>query len=79
MLKADAKVFNFQINIGPRLSMLLPVSPQPLNNFAVEYGALECNVEIVDSLQDAVQVIYCRSRDIQVTRRYFSHLSQSRS
>ena len=36
--------------------MLLPVSPKPLENFAVEFGSLECNVEIVDSLQDAVQV-----------------------
>jgi gamma-glutamyl phosphate reductase len=49
--------YTLQIHIGPRLSMLLPVSPTPLNDFSVEYGALECNVEVVDSLQDAVQVI----------------------
>ena len=45
-----------QIHIGPRLSMLLPVSPVPVNDFSVEYGSLDCNVEVVDSLQDAVQV-----------------------
>lgn len=36
--------------------MLLPVSPVPVNDFSVEYGSLDCNVEVVDSLQDAVQV-----------------------
>ena len=38
--------------------MLLPVSPQPVESFSTEFGSLECNVEIVDSLQDAVQVSY---------------------
>ena len=36
--------------------MLLPVSPTPLDDFSIEYGSLECAVEVVDSLQDAVQV-----------------------
>ena len=45
-----------QVNIGPRLAMLLPVSPTPLDDFSIEYGSLECAVEVVDSLQDAVQV-----------------------
>ena len=53
-------LIRLQIHIGPRLSMLLPVSPTPVNDFSVEYGSLDCNVEVVDSLQDAVQVNSCR-------------------
>lgn len=54
----DLKQNNVKIHIGPRLSMLLPVSPVPVNDFSVEYGSLDCNVEVVDSLQDAVQHIH---------------------
>ena len=49
---------------------MLPISPKPLDDFAIEYGALECNVEVVDSLQDAVQVIVLQKSPILINISY---------
>ncbi len=45
------------INPGPALSSTLPFHSGPAPSFHVEYGALECNLEMVDSLSEAVQHI----------------------
>lgn len=41
---------------GPRLASSLPID-SPASSLRQEYGALECAVEIVDSLMEAVQHI----------------------
>ncbi len=45
------------IHPGPALSSTLPFHSGPVPSFHVEYGGLECNLEVVDSLSDAVQHI----------------------
>ena len=42
---------------GPRLSSLLPVQPAVTSTLRKEYGALECSVEVVTSLREAMEVI----------------------
>jgi len=54
----DLKQQGVKVNVGPRMSMLLPVSPSPVDDFNVEYGSLECTVEVVDSMLDAIQHIH---------------------
>ncbi len=45
------------IHPGPLLSSTLPFHSGPVPSLHVEYGGLECNLEVVDSLSDAVQHI----------------------
>ncbi|XP_064399418.1 delta-1-pyrroline-5-carboxylate synthase-like isoform X2 [Halichondria panicea] len=45
------------IHPGPSLSSTLPFHSGPVPSLHVEYGGLECNLEVVDSLSDAVQHI----------------------
>ncbi|CAF2710056.1 unnamed protein product [Rotaria sp. Silwood2] len=42
---------------GPRLSALLPFPPPPANSLRVEYGDLQCCIEVVDDVNDAIEHI----------------------
>ncbi|CAF0943842.1 unnamed protein product [Rotaria sp. Silwood1] len=42
---------------GPRLSALLPFPPPPADSLRVEYGDLQCCMEVVDDVNDAIEHI----------------------
>ena len=42
------------LHSGPRLASLLPVVSS-VSSMQVEYGGLECSVEVVNSLQEAIE------------------------
>ena len=42
---------------GPRLASLLPLHSGEPSSLRVEYGGLECTIELVDSLQEAINHI----------------------
>lgn len=42
---------------GPRLAKLLTFGPPPARSMRTEYSALECAVEVVDSIEDALEHI----------------------
>ncbi|CAF1373945.1 unnamed protein product [Rotaria sp. Silwood1] len=42
---------------GPRLSALLPFPPPPANSLRFEYGDLQCCIEVVDDVNDAIEHI----------------------
>lgn len=46
-----------KLNVGPRLSKILPFYTSGTTNFKVEYGALECTIEMVESLEHAIDHI----------------------
>ena len=48
---------NVVIHPGPALSSALPFHSGQVPSLHVEYGGLECNIEVVDSVTDAVQHI----------------------
>ena len=52
--------FSFQVTIhaGPRLAKSLPLAPNPASSMRKEYSALECAVEIVEGVDDAVHHIH---------------------
>ncbi|KAJ2951146.1 hypothetical protein O0L34_g5537 [Tuta absoluta] len=54
MLKKEGVV----IHAGPRLASHLTFGPPPAKTMRHEYGALECCIEIVDDLEDAVNHIH---------------------
>ncbi|KAJ8687213.1 hypothetical protein QAD02_023007 [Eretmocerus hayati] len=47
-----------KINAGPRLSKQLTFGPPSAKSMKVEYGCLECTVEVVSGLEDAVSHIH---------------------
>ena len=49
--------FYFQVIVhaGPRLSKALPFGPVPAKSLKIEYGSLECAMEIVDDVEDAIR------------------------
>lgn len=51
--------FDFKVKIyaGPRLTALLPFPPPPATSLRVEYGDLQCCVEVVDDVHDAIEHI----------------------
>lgn len=46
---------NVMVHAGPRLSKALPFGPVPAKSLKVEYGGLECAMEIVDDVEDAIR------------------------
>uniref|UniRef100_A0A2P2HYH1 Delta-1-pyrroline-5-carboxylate synthase-like n=1 Tax=Hirondellea gigas TaxID=1518452 RepID=A0A2P2HYH1_9CRUS len=54
----DLKKEGVKIYAGPRLSKCLTFGPPMASSFKTEYGDLQCTVEIVDSLEDAVEHIH---------------------
>jgi delta-1-pyrroline-5-carboxylate synthetase len=57
-LKTLSLVF-FQVKVysGPRLSIMLPFPPPPANSLRIEYGDLQCCIEVVDNVNDAIEHI----------------------
>lgn len=45
------------VHAGPRLSRALPFGPVPAKSLKVEYSSLECAVEVVDGVDDAIRHI----------------------
>uniref|UniRef100_A0AAY4EZ59 Delta-1-pyrroline-5-carboxylate synthase n=1 Tax=Denticeps clupeoides TaxID=299321 RepID=A0AAY4EZ59_9TELE len=47
-----------KIHAGPRFASYLTFSPSEVKSLRTEYGDLECCIEVVDSLQDAIDHIH---------------------
>ncbi|XP_053730986.1 delta-1-pyrroline-5-carboxylate synthase-like [Synchiropus splendidus] len=54
MLRAE----NVKIHAGPRFASYLTFSPSEVKSLRTEYGDLECCIEVVDSMHDAVDHIH---------------------
>uniref|UniRef100_A0A665WX20 Delta-1-pyrroline-5-carboxylate synthase n=1 Tax=Echeneis naucrates TaxID=173247 RepID=A0A665WX20_ECHNA len=54
MLRAE----NVKIHAGPRFASYLTFSPSEVKSLRTEYGDLECCVEVVDSMEEAVDHIH---------------------
>ncbi|XP_065071421.1 delta-1-pyrroline-5-carboxylate synthase-like isoform X1 [Rhopilema esculentum] len=48
---------NVIVHAGPRLAKALPFGPVPAKSLKVEYSSLECAMEIVDDVEDAIRHI----------------------
>ena len=46
------------MHTGPRLAKALPLGPVPAKSMRVEYGSMECALEIVDDVHDAINHIH---------------------
>ena len=53
----ELKTNGVKVNIGMRLAKLLPFYNSCTNNYKIEYGSLECTMEVVDSLDEAIDHI----------------------
>lgn len=53
------KELNVKLNIGPKLAKELPFYSSSSTSYRVEYGSLECTLEVVDSLSEAINHINC--------------------
>ncbi|KAG7250142.1 hypothetical protein CRUP_007038 [Coryphaenoides rupestris] len=47
-----------KIHAGPKFASYLTFSPSEVKSLRTEYGELECCIEVVDSMQDAVDHIH---------------------
>lgn len=47
-----------KINAGPRLNKLLTFGPPPAKSMKTEYSGLECSVEVVEDVDDAIEHIH---------------------
>lgn len=47
-----------KIHAGPRFASYLTFSPSEVKSLRTEYGDLECCIEVVDSMQEAVDHIH---------------------
>ncbi|XP_029485650.1 delta-1-pyrroline-5-carboxylate synthase-like isoform X2 [Oncorhynchus nerka] len=52
------RVEQVKIHAGPRFASYLTFSPSEVKSLRTEYGDLECCIEVVDSIQDAVDHIH---------------------
>jgi len=53
----EFKSHNVKFNIGTRLSKELPFYNSSTSNYRIEYGSLECSIELVDSIDEAIDHI----------------------
>lgn len=53
----EMKENNVKINIGPKLAEEVPFHTSCSTNYKVEYGDLECTLELVESVDDAIKHI----------------------
>lgn len=51
-------VLQVKIHAGPQFASYLTFSPSEVKSLRTEYGDLECCIEVVDSMQDAVDHIH---------------------
>lgn len=42
---------------GPRLAIMIPFPPPSATSLCVEYGDLQCSIEVVDDVKDAIDHI----------------------
>lgn len=49
---------NVKINAGPKLNKLLTFGPPLAETFKVEFGDLECIIEVVSSMEEAIEHIH---------------------
>ena len=47
-----------KIHAGPKFASYLTFSPSEVKSLRTEYGDLECCIEVVDSMQDAVDHVH---------------------
>ncbi|XP_035262061.1 delta-1-pyrroline-5-carboxylate synthase isoform X3 [Anguilla anguilla] len=52
------RVERVKIHAGPRFASYLTFSPSEVKSLRTEYGDLECCIEVVDSMQDAIDHIH---------------------
>lgn len=57
-LLKELKEHNVLVHAGPRLARTLPFGPVPAKSLKVEYSNLECAVELVDGVDDAIRHIH---------------------
>lgn len=50
--------FKVRVHAGPRLARTLPFGPVPAQSLKVEYSNLECAIELVDGVDDALRHIH---------------------
>lgn len=50
--------FQVKINSGPKIRELLTFGPPPAKSMRTEYGALECTIEVVSDVDDAINHIH---------------------
>ena len=50
-----AFLYQVLVHAGPRLAKALPFGPVPAKSLRVEYSSLECAMELVDDVEDAIQ------------------------
>ena len=47
-----------KINIGPKLNEQLTIGGNPVDSFSIEYGDLECAIEVVGDMEEAIDHIH---------------------
>ena len=56
-LTSSLKERGVTLHPGPRLAALLPIQSGSVSSLHTEYGGLECSVEVVDTVEEAVEII----------------------
>lgn len=51
-------VLQVKIHAGPKFASYLTFSPSEVKSLRTEYGDLQCCIEVVDSVQEAVEHIH---------------------
>jgi delta-1-pyrroline-5-carboxylate synthetase len=51
------RIENVKVYSGPRLSSMLPFPPPAATSLRIEYGDLQCCIEVVDDVNDAIEHI----------------------